>query len=70
VAVSGLAGLGDPNAIRTRRVRERFWLVGDGVAAAGPGQGLMAPRVMLAAGHQATCIARLLLGLEEDPCRI
>jgi len=40
-------------------------LVGDGNAAAVPGQGLMAPRVGVAAHHQANAVLRLLLG--ESP---
>ncbi len=66
VAASGLAGLGDPNLIRTRRAGRRLYLVGDETSAAGEGMGLMAPRVLVAAGHQATAVVRLLLG--EEPC--
>jgi len=65
VAASGLAGSGAGNAIRTRRAGRNFYLVGDEVSAAGPGAGLMAPRVGIAAHHQANCVLRLLLG--EDP---
>jgi sulfur carrier protein ThiS adenylyltransferase len=43
-----------------------FWLVGDGEAAARPGQGLMAPRVGIAAHHQANAVLRLLLGEEPE----
>lgn len=64
VAASGLGGLGDPNRIATRRISLNFWLVGDGKSAVGPERGLAAPRVMVAAGHQALCAARLLLGLD------
>ena len=65
IAASGLAGSGDANAIRTRRVNPRFWVVGDETSAAQPGVGLMAPRVMVAAGHQALAVMRLLLGEME-----
>ncbi len=61
IAASGLAGTGEANAIRTRRVNRRFWVVGDEISAAQPGVGLMAPRVMVAAGHQAVAVMRLLL---------
>jgi len=66
VTVSGVAGHGPSQDIGVRRVLEDVYLVGDNVSAAGPGQGLLAPRVAVAAGHQANLILRLLLG--EDPC--
>ncbi len=62
VAASGLAGYGSGNAVVTRRVAERFYLCGDGVSAAVPGCGLMAPRAALCASHQAHMILRLILG--------
>ena len=66
VGVSGVAGYGDNNLIRTSRIRAGVYLVGDGVSAAGPGQGLMAPRVGIAAHHQANQILRLLLQEAES----
>ncbi len=65
VAASGLAGFAPGNTVITRRVGAGFYLVGDGETAAGPGQGLMAPRVGIAACHQANAVLRLLLG--EEP---
>ena len=63
VAVSGIAGYGPASAIRPRRVLgRRTFLVGDGETAAQPGRGLLAPRVTVAAGHQASVVLRLLLG--------
>ncbi|HEX9079905.1 MAG TPA: sulfur carrier protein ThiS adenylyltransferase ThiF [Desulfuromonadaceae bacterium] len=64
VAASGLAGYGPNNAIVTRRVATRLFLVGDGVSEAKPGSGLMAPRVGIAAGHQANQVVRIILGEE------
>ena len=61
VAASGLAGTGDGNCIRVRRVSARLWLVGDGESAATFGRGLMAPRVFIAAGQQANTVVRILL---------
>ncbi|MEN6564894.1 MAG: sulfur carrier protein ThiS adenylyltransferase ThiF [Veillonellales bacterium] len=61
VAASGMAGYGSSNAIITRKITDRFYLCGDGSTAAQPGQGLMAPRVMVCAGHQANMALRLLL---------
>lgn len=65
VGSSGVAGYGDNNAIRTRRLKPRVYVVGDGESAAQPGQGLMAPRVGIAAHHQANQVIRLLLGVDE-----
>ncbi|MDK2971911.1 MAG: sulfur carrier protein ThiS adenylyltransferase [Candidatus Sumerlaeota bacterium] len=62
VTASGLAGFGPSNTIRTRRVFRNVWLVGDGETAARPGRGLLAPRVGIAASHQANAVLRLLLG--------
>jgi sulfur carrier protein ThiS adenylyltransferase len=63
VGASGLAGFDDNNVISTRRIRPNVYLVGDGEAEAKPGQGLMAPRVGIAAHHQANQVLRILLGL-------
>ncbi|NTV14282.1 MAG: sulfur carrier protein ThiS adenylyltransferase ThiF [Desulfobulbaceae bacterium] len=61
VGASGLAGYGDNNLIITSKIREGVYLVGDRETAARPGEGLMAPRVGIAAHHQANQILRLLL---------
>lgn len=65
VASSGMAGYGTANSVTTRRGFGRLYLCGDGTTAASPGVGLMAPRVGVAAHHQANAVLRLLLG--EDP---
>ena len=62
VGASGLAGYGDNNVIRTQKIHENVYIIGDGTSAAGPGYGLMAPRVGIAAHHQANQILRILLG--------
>lgn len=64
VTVSGIAGTGPADAIRVRKVFANVWLVGDGETEAAPGVGLLAPRVAVAAGHQANLIMRILLGEE------
>ncbi len=66
VAASGLAGYGPNNSIRTERIARNLYIVGDQVSAAGPGSGLMAPRVGIAAHHQANLVLRLILGEEEE----
>jgi sulfur carrier protein ThiS adenylyltransferase len=65
VAASGVAGFGDNNEIRTTRFSSRIFIVGDQKTAARPGVGLMAPRVGIAAHHQANIVLRILLGEEE-----
>jgi len=61
VGASGMAGYGDNNLIVTKKHFGRVYVVGDNEAEAGPGQGLMAPRVGIAAHHQANQALRLLL---------
>lgn len=61
VAASGMAGFGDSNQIRTRKITEHFYLCGDEMASADEAPGLMAPRVALCAAHQANMIVRLIL---------
>jgi len=65
VAASGMAGFALSNTILTRRAATNLYLVGDGETAARVGEGLMAPRVGIAAHHQANAVLRLLLG--EEP---
>ena len=65
VAASGMAGLASPNAIRTRRIGQRLYLCGDGVSDVRSGLGLVAPRVMLCAAHQALAVLRILAGEHE-----
>ncbi|MFZ5758563.1 MAG: sulfur carrier protein ThiS adenylyltransferase ThiF [Thermodesulfobacteriota bacterium] len=64
VGASGMAGFGDGNLIRVRKLYPRVYLVGDEQSEVGPGQGLMAPRVGIAAHQQANQVVRLLLGEE------
>jgi sulfur carrier protein ThiS adenylyltransferase len=65
VAASGLAGYGPNNAITTRKITSHLYLSGDGTSEAQPGQGLMAPRVTIAAGHQANQVIRIILGEDQ-----
>lgn len=62
IAASGMAGLSSANSIKTRRVMERFYLCGDGVSDVSDDIGLVAPRVMLCAAHQAQMVLRILSG--------
>ncbi|MBR4784799.1 MAG: thiamine biosynthesis protein ThiF [Fibrobacter sp.] len=64
VAASGMAGYGSGNEISTRKVTKRFYVCGDGRSDVADGIGLIAPRVMLCAAHQALTAIRLILGQE------
>ena len=64
VAASGMAGFDGGNSITTRKVTRRFYVCGDGKSDVADGIGLIAPRVMLCAAHQALTAIRLILGLE------
>lgn len=66
VAASGMAGMGSPNSIRTRKITDRFYLCGDGTSDVQTARSLVAPRVMLCAAHQALTVLRLLSGEEQS----
>ena len=65
VAASGMAGMDTPNTIRTRKVMGRFYLCGDETNDVADTIGLVAPRVMLCAAHQAHIVLRILAGEYE-----
>jgi sulfur carrier protein ThiS adenylyltransferase len=67
VCASGVAGYGPSNDITTRRFSGACYIVGDLTSEAASGTGLMAPRVGVAAHHQANCVLRILLG--EEPVK-
>lgn len=65
VSASGMAGYESGNSIQTRRITSRFYLCGDGVSEITDGYGLMAPRVIICAGHQANTIIELIVKNEK-----
>lgn len=65
VAASGMAGMDTPNAIQTRKITKRFYLCGDEASDVADTIGLVAPRVMLCAAHQAHTVLRILAGEYE-----
>ena len=67
VGASGLSGFGPANTIYTRCLRPGIYLVGDGESGLDKGESLTAPRVGVAAQHQANQAVRLLLGLTDPP---
>jgi sulfur carrier protein ThiS adenylyltransferase len=65
VSASGMAGYFSSNTIKTTRIKENFYMVGDGVSEAQPGCGLMAPRVAIAANHEANAVIRIILDQKD-----
>jgi sulfur carrier protein ThiS adenylyltransferase len=61
IAASGVAGIGEADRIVIRKVNEKLYIVGDFEREARPGEGLMAPRVMIAAAKQADLAVEILL---------
>ena len=57
---SGMAGMNSPNSIKTRKITDKFYLCGDGVSDVNDNIGLVAPRVMLCAAHQAHTVLRII----------
>lgn len=64
VVASGMAGYYTGNTIISKKIRDNLYFVGDGENESKPGSGLMAPRVAIAANHQANTVLRIILGLE------
>lgn len=65
ISSSGMAGFYSNNIIKTKKINSRLYICGDFVNEARKGNGLMAPRVAIAANHEANTVVRLLLN-EED----
>ncbi|GKX27613.1 thiamine biosynthesis protein ThiF [Vallitalea longa] len=65
VAASGMAGYDSSNMIQTTNPIKNLYVCGDLENEAKIGQGLMAPRVNICAGHQANMVLRLLLGIKD-----
>ncbi|URZ03685.1 sulfur carrier protein ThiS adenylyltransferase ThiF [Clostridium felsineum] len=61
VGASGMAGYFTSNSIVTKKINENFYLVGDGENEAKVGLGLMAPRVSIAANHEANAVLRIIM---------
>lgn len=66
VGASGMAGYGRSNEITTRRIMKNYYLCGDGISEVTENYGLMAPRVMICAAHQANKIIELIAGKEDE----
>ena len=68
ISASGLAGYGNSNLIKTRKIAKNFFVCGDLESAAKPGSGLIAPRVNICAAHQANLVLELLANKEYKDC--
>lgn len=66
ITASGMAGLGDANLIKTRRVSERFYVCGDGVSEVSSSDCLISSRVALCAAHEAHMALRLIESLANE----
>lgn len=62
VAGSGMAAYFSSNLIKTRKVRNNFYLAGDEFSDIDLGYMPLAPRVNIVANHQANMVLRLILG--------
>ena len=62
VGASGMAGYMSSNWIQTKKILPHYFLCGDGTSEICENYGLMAPRVMVCAAHQANMMVRLILG--------
>lgn len=56
VSASGLAGWGNSDCLRTKKIKDNFYLVGDNCSAAAPGRPPCAPRVAIAAAKESDVI--------------
>lgn len=65
VGASGMAGCGDANVIRTRKITEHFYMCGDFVSDITVDKEIIASRVMLCAAHQAHKVVQILLKEEK-----
>lgn len=61
VCGSGMAGYNDANEIQTKQKMKKLYVCGDEKHAGSQGNGLMAPRVSICAGHQANKVLQILI---------
>lgn len=61
ISSSGMAGFYDSNIIKTRKIKDKFFICGDEVSESKEGDGLMAPRVSICANHMANLATKILI---------
>ena len=64
ICASGIAGFDSSNSIKTIKFNDRIYISGD-FESSSENKGVMAPRVWIAAAHQANMIVRIIAGLNE-----
>lgn len=64
IGASGVSGYDHPNTVQTKELFSRYYQTGDGHSESTIG--LLAPRVMLCAAHEATILLHLLLTQKES----
>lgn len=64
IAGSGVAGYSSVNEIKTKKIAKNIFICGDYKTKPLKSTGIMAPRVMAAAGHQANKALQLIAGLK------
>ena len=65
IAASGIGGFKSSNSIKTRKISRNFYLVGDEDRTDEEEELFLAPRVIIAANHQANMVLRLIMNKEE-----
>ena len=60
VCASGLAGFGKSNKIKTKKLTRNIFICGDNLSEPGESTGLMAPRVLITAAHQANKVLEII----------
>ena len=62
VCGSGMAGIEDSNMISTKKLGDNIFICGDGITGFSKEIGIMSPRVLITAGHQANTVLRIIAG--------
>lgn len=66
IGTSGMAGFGDTNDIKTRKITQHFYICGDFVSEVSEKNGLVSSRVMNCASHQAHKVLQILINEKEQ----
>lgn len=61
ISASGMAGIGDINEIKTRKINHYFYICGDEYTDFNDYSGMMAPRVINCASHQANKVLQIIM---------
>lgn len=64
ISSSGMAGISNADNIKTRKMLNNWYVCGDESSDMENVEGMMAPRVMICAAHQANLVLRIIAGVE------